>query len=123
MFIGCLNKQLVEQQNADQKTLDLIKMTHQIKDIYFKAMEIVSKKETREEYAVKFEKLEFLQQVLWGFEQNADWHRWFTVPQCACPYDKNDLLWGKRGKWINVQCPVHGNRGKEAGVKYVNSKV
>lgn len=120
-FIGMINKLLVEQQNIDLKTLNLIKMTHQIKDIYFKAMEIATKKSTLVRYAKKFEKLEYLQQSLWGFEPNADWHQWFAVPQCSCPFGKNDNLWGKPGKWINVKCTVHGDRGKEDGVKYVNS--
>jgi len=120
-YIGMLNSQLVKQQKINAETISLLKITHQIRDIYIKAMEVASSRSALERYARELEKLEYLQQTLWGFEKNSDWHRWYAVPQCSCPYYKNEKLWGKPGKWVNVKCSVHGNRGKEDGVKYVNS--
>jgi hypothetical protein len=51
---------------------------------------------------------EFKLQELWGFDRNANFHRFWEFPHCTCPnMDNNDRL-GSSYHVIDMSCPVHG---------------
>lgn len=51
--------------------------------------------------------IEFELQELWGFEQNAKYHRFWEYPKCLCAKtDNNDSY--PHFMYISLNCPLHG---------------
>lgn len=50
---------------------------------------------------------QFELQEAWGFDRNAKYHKFWTVPKCECPYMDNEDMYAFQ-QIINLNCPVHG---------------
>lgn len=107
-FITCLNYILVKKQNLSEDDIELLKLTHIIRALIFKAMKLTDNASELKRQASIFESLEFLQQELWKFEKNKNHHCWFEVPKCTCPILDNLDRIGFEDCVINDSCPIHG---------------
>jgi hypothetical protein len=45
---------------------------------------------------------------VWGFDQNPNFHHWYTVPKCRCPKLDNAERWGTSYGIVSGSCPIHG---------------
>lgn len=101
-----LNKQLLDQQNC-WENLNKIKKYHGVKLTTYDAIE-------KEEDPVKLKQLaqeltitEFKLQSLWGFPEDANFHRFWETPKCSCPVLDNEDRY-PHSHIINQSCLLHG---------------
>jgi hypothetical protein len=106
--ISHLNSRLIIQQKLDQATVDLLKATHLEKDKLFEQMKATDNPITLRMLALDVTNVEFAQQELWGFPQNANFHYWFNVPKCKCPKMDNRDAYGTSYQVVSEECPIHG---------------
>jgi hypothetical protein len=94
---------------GNEHNLEKLKETYIELFKIFEAMENTDKPIVLYRLNQKIEKLEFKMQELWGFPQNADWHRyWFMCPKCTCPQMDNYDMIGSGQRYYGVNCPIHG---------------
>lgn len=55
--------------------------------------------------------LEYTLQAMWGFGYSKEFHSyWFEIKGCTCPkLDNRDAFGGER-RYLNLDCPYHGER-------------
>lgn len=53
--------------------------------------------------------IEFVLQDLWGFERNANFHRFWYRPKCSCSRMDNEDRYGTNTFVRNLECVLHGN--------------
>jgi len=109
-YITSLNSMLVRKQKLIGLEIELLKISHITRYYLFGMMELTEDPELLRQYAAKFEELEYLQQTLWRFEPNKDYHRWYDVPKCTCPKQDNDDLFGCKQRIIDLKCIIHGGK-------------
>jgi hypothetical protein len=112
--VTVLNSYLVESRHIDDETLERLKETHVVRLKIFEAAREAAEHDdvdTLRKLASIFTALEFEQQALWGFSQDADFHRWFDLPGCTCPKSDNVDRLGTPYSVIDLQCPIHGSQG------------
>ena len=51
---------------------------------------------------------EYTLQRLWGFEENANMHRFWEYPYCTCPKLDNEDRYGTSSYIVSRDCPIHG---------------
>ena len=56
--------------------------------------------------------LDFKLQELWGFPLDPNYHRWWEVPQCACPHFDNVDRYGTKYRVTVDKCPIHGKNNE-----------
>lgn len=101
-----LNGRLMERQGV-LHNLEDIKMVHTTKlEIY---MMIKEEKDLRtlRGYARDLTLCEFELQKLWGFSEDARFHRFWEAPKCTCPKLDNEDSYTIR-QIVNLNCPLHG---------------
>lgn len=105
-----LNKRLLKEKGLDKdiSRIEKLKDSHKEKLRLFKLMKETNDKETLRELSACVEEIEFIQQELWGFPINRNFHRWWEVPKCACSKLDNMENIGTEYRIINEDCPVHG---------------
>lgn len=59
-------------------------------------------------YKPLLEQIELELQLLWGFEQNLNYYRFWEVPECACSKLDNNDNYPHGHYYVNSRCPVHG---------------
>jgi hypothetical protein len=109
-----LNSRLVEQQGIDDDTLEAIKLTHVTRIQLFDAARQASEAgdvATLRKLAEDFTALELVQQTLWGFPRDDQYHMWFELPGCRCPKMDNMERRGTPYRVIDLECPIHGSQG------------
>lgn len=52
---------------------------------------------------------EFKMQELYGFPQDAKFHRFWEAPKCTCPKMDNRDSWPSGFYSVDPRCPLHGN--------------
>lgn len=115
-LITVLNAELVIKQGIDDKRLEKIKHSHRIKHILFELARLYV---VEEDYvslkllAKIWTDLEFSQQLLWGFAEDARYHHWFDLPGCTCPKMDNLDRLGTNYQVITRDCPIHGDAGDD----------
>lgn len=104
-----LNQNLIAKQGVSEENQDrLCELYDELEDLIELGNAYVSVKETKK-VANTIEQLEFELQRLWGFPQDANFHRyWLSLDKCKCPQDNLDIIYFGRGKIINMNCPLHG---------------
>lgn len=84
-----------------------------IKDLHLKKLQILYQMEHTNdsskliEYADIITQIEFDLQSLWGFPQDAKWHKFWKLPKCTCPKMDNDDRYPTGYYVINASCPIH----------------
>ena len=107
-LVCVLNPYLINKMKIDRETLEKLKLTHIERAKIFAAMEATDDVFGLKYLAEEFDKLEFKQQALWGWPQDANMHRWFDVPKCTCPKTDNAERLGTKYRIIAEDCPIHG---------------
>lgn len=49
-------------------------------------------------------------QRAWNYPPNPYYHKFWTLPHCKCPKEKNEEKWPNGGYEYNLSCPLHGDR-------------
>lgn len=102
-----LNSHLVTRQKVE-KNVPAIKRAHETKlDIY----DLIKQENNREKlksHALDIQECEFELQRLWGFIEDAHYHRFWETPKCECPKLDNEDLYGHGRAIISLACPLHG---------------
>jgi len=93
--------------------IELLKDTHVMRRIIFNCMEQTDDTSHLKRFAKMFEDLEFLQQELWKFGADKNFHRWFEVPKCTCPILDNFDRLGSESNVVDITCKVHGGHRDE----------
>lgn len=115
-YITTLNGSMIVEQNISDDALTKLKDSHVMRDILLRGMEQSLEPNLKQsldtsvilrQYAKLHAELENLQQELWGFGANADFHRWFDLPGCTCPLLDNQDRIGSSQRIINTECPIH----------------
>lgn len=107
-YITSLNIRLVKKQELSADTIEMLKMTHVMRAMIFKVMNNTDNVSILKRFARMFENLEYLQQELWGFKKDSNYHYWFEVPKCSCPSLDNRDCNGSEMKIIDLKCTIHG---------------
>jgi len=108
-----LNKHLAEYQKVTDEQLCALKVTHQLKESLFNIAKNTNNSLALKALAAVFDKLEFEQQKLWNFGEDANHHYFFDFPGCTCPRLDNLERLGHEGKVYSGNCPIHGDNVKK----------
>lgn len=102
-----LNEDLLTRQNA-WGNLEAIKAVHQTRLDIYDAIEAENDPLILRSYAEDITLCEFELQKLWGFPEDAKFHRFWEAPKCLCPtWDNEDAY--PTGYYVRVlSCPLHG---------------
>jgi hypothetical protein len=103
-----LNPDLCKKQNITAEGLQELKNLHYKVQQVLQDMENTDKPETLKALNNSWKDLQFKLQLTWGFDQNANFHHWYTVPKCRCPKIDNAERWGTKYGIISGDCPIHG---------------
>ena len=106
--IGRLNRALVEKQGISEEAQRKIIRSHEVLNKVYDQMSIIANPEKLRHLAKRVTRIEFIQQDLWKFDRNANFHNWFEVPGCKCPKMDNRERKGTEYGIINTECPIHG---------------
>ena len=103
-----LNANLIAKQNVSDKNLDLIKHSHIYRWQLIKDMEAaIDDPAELQLLAKKIEEVDFYLQGLWGFEKNADFHKWWELPGCNCGIMDAKDTYGTSYRYYSSECPIH----------------
>jgi hypothetical protein len=105
--IFILNKLLLDQQNA-WTNLEDIKETHWLKLMFYEMIMETDNRTELAELAKDIQSCEFELQRLWGFSEDARFHRFWETPKCECPRLDNEERYGTSYLITNQSCPLHG---------------
>lgn len=110
--------------NLDKETQESIKDAHKAAEVILEAINTLTKhkidcttitgligiNEAILGCNSALESLEYVMQLLWGFEQDYNYHTWWLkAKDCECPkLDNMDPMYYGAGKIITGSCPVHG---------------
>lgn len=70
---------------------------------------VITDKPTIHVLVVAWKENEFKLQRLWGFDEDARYHRFFDLPHCNCPVLDNLERLGTDYQIHNQNCPIHGD--------------
>ena len=107
--IAQLNGRLAIKQNVSDEQLEKLKATHVLAHHLKNAARNTSDPVKLKMLAAEFDKIETEQQLLWNFDPDPNFHRFFDFPGCTCPKSDNTERLGTPYKIINATCPIHGN--------------
>ena len=103
-----LNQRLIAQQNLSAEEVAKIEELHQVKYILLQRMKRSKKPDTLRKLAADVTAIEFELQDAWGFEMNANFHRFWELPHCRCAVLDNRERWGSGYAIHSQDCPIHG---------------
>lgn len=108
-YIFMLNVFILNAQDAWQN-LEAIKDMHMLKQIIYIDIEQENNGKRLKELALDLQEVEFELQRLWGFTEDARYHKFWQYPKCTCPQMDNEDRYGTKYKIVNQQCPLHGDK-------------
>ena len=94
---------LLDKQKA-WKNLDLIKSLHLERMKIQDGMEKCKCRETLKFAAHCWTNIQFDLQDAWHFPRDSNYHRYWTLPKCSCPYLDNEDTLGTKYKHIDGKC-------------------
>lgn len=103
-----LNKSLLDKQNAWGNLTEIIE-AHELKLCIYHLIHETKDKVLLKSLAKDLTEVEFELQTLWGFEKNANFHRFWETPKCLCPKLDNSDMYPNQYYIINNSCPLHGD--------------
>lgn len=109
--VSRLNSDLVAAHDLDEGQITKIKKLHVEKYKMVRLMELSSKEEVQvlREIASAISDIEFELQKEWGFTQDANFHRWWNLPHCACPKLDNEDAYPSGYYVVSDACVLHGH--------------
>lgn len=106
--VALLNERLAIRQKVTPEQLEQLKETHVIVYHLKEAAKKTTDPVKLRRLAAEFDEIETEQQLLWNFEPDPNFHRFFDFPGCTCPKIDNAERLGTPYKVINNSCPIHG---------------
>ena len=108
-----LNSQLIEQQKVSEAGIAKLKELHLERMMLEDEMSNTDDPVRLHVMAQEREHIEFRLQRVWGFPENSDYHRWWEVPKCVCPWMDNSDNYPTKYRIVRGDCPVHGTLPKK----------
>lgn len=102
-----LNARLVAQKELTAEEVEVVKLLHTVRLDIEEAMSTAAKEDLKALYADWHDNQQYLQRA-WHFEQNDNFIRFWTVPQCSCPKMDCEDAYPTGYYTVNCGCPVHG---------------
>lgn len=102
-----LNKELLDSQDC-WDDLESIKDCHRQKLEIYNEIEKEEDPEKLHDLSENIRNIEFELQELWGFEKNANFHKFWDTEKCKCPSMDNDDAYPHGRYIVNHNCPLHG---------------
>ena len=103
-----LSPHLLLSQKIDKAGFKRLCKLHQKKDRIMQKMEAEVSVDTLKKMANDITEIEFQLQLDWGFKQNINYHRFWTLPKCSCPRMDNEDNW-PIGYYVRTSnCIIHG---------------
>lgn len=109
-----LNDELIRQQKLNEEDVG------NIVELHYKRTKLFNKARTlnpiNDNFKLRFlgeylKYLEYCLQQKWKFPLDEDYHSyWYVIPHCTCPKIDNKDVWGTGIKYINSECPIHGDK-------------
>lgn len=110
---GILNWGLIVKQGLDGAAVKRIGALHKEKGKVYGKMIDTDVVIELHVLANELTRIEFALQKEWGFPQDANYHRWYEAPKCACPKLDNEDCYGTSRGYVSDECPVHGSIDEE----------
>ena len=107
--MGRLNRVLVEKQDISEEAQRKIIRSHVALNKVYDQMSLTANPEKLRRLAKRVTRIEFIQQDLWKFGRDENFHNWYEVPGCKCPKMDNRERKGTKYGIVNCGCPIHGN--------------
>ena len=106
--VACyLNPYLIEKQNLSEVDVYNIKSLHVDRLAIEDEMKDTDDKVLLKTLTKDWTNIQFLLQDAWGFERDANYHRWWTLPKCKCA--SMDDAYPSGHYWYSSECPIHGD--------------
>jgi len=102
-----LNDALVQQGITDEG-LEELKRLHQDRLLTEQFMEGTDDPKKLKALFEVWTNIQYSLQMAWGFPEDANYHRFWEVPKCACPPIDNSERLGTPYKIVDSACPIHG---------------
>jgi hypothetical protein len=103
-----INPSLCKRQKITLEKLGELKTLHMGVQNILSAMEAADSPTVLQILNAEWKRLQFELQRVWGFDQNANFHYWWTVPKCKCPKMDNQDSYGTDYGIVSGACPIHG---------------
>ena len=100
-----LSKAMLDQQNA-WLNKDLLLEAHFMRMMVYDLIEETEDLDMLFKYGQDLKLIENELQMMWGFEVNSLYHKFWMVPKCTCPKMDNED-WYPHKQVISGGCPVH----------------
>lgn len=102
-----LNGSLAERQGVTLERLAKLKESHVDRYLTERQLEQASRVEDIQMLFQEWTRLNFLQQKLWGFPEDANFHPSHRLPHCLCASMDNDERLGTPYRVVVRGCPIH----------------
>lgn len=102
-----LNGSLAERQGVTLERLAKLKESHVDRYLTERQLEQASRVEDIQMLFQEWTRLNFLQQKLWGFPEDANFHPSHRLPHCTCPKMDGDERLGSKFAVRTSGCPIH----------------
>lgn len=102
----CISPFLLNQQNAWDR-LDELKDLHTFKMALYSLILETTDENELQSYCEDLSMTEFELQRVWGFPLDANYHRWWEYPKCACPKMDNNDAYPLGYYTTSKNCPLH----------------
>lgn len=110
-----INLALARKQGISDEAIYKIMTLQQTRDMLHSSVEkCYWNTNVARKYKPLLEQIELELQLLWGFEQNLNYYRFWEVPECTCAkLDNNDAF--PTGHYsVNSNCPLHGGNNEQS---------
>lgn len=102
-----LNGNLAERQGITKEALTELKESHVDRYLIEQQLEQASRVEDINMLFKEWTRINFLQQRLWGFPEDSNYHPSHRLSHCSCPKLDGDDRLGVGYKVMTSGCPIH----------------
>ena len=103
-----INMALATRLGLGEKRVAKIVLTQALAEACLDEMRKVKALPTLRALANSWTSAQFILQALWGYPEDARFHRFWELPHCLCPKMDNEERWGTDWTIRASHCPIHG---------------
>ena len=108
-----INKQLAEDRGISEEDQLHISILHSGREDIFEASRKVVSPEMQRELFSDWLDVERTLQMLWGFDEEDRFIKFWTFPACSCPSMDNEDAFPTGYYYVNGDCIIHGTESDE----------